>query len=174
MSRKKRSTSSDVLLCPSCGARYGLDERFCLECGMPLVYAGAHTADVQPGSARDRARKIRPEYTRGELVRVAGGRNQAEAELIQGLLLEEGVPSMLRRTRGFDVPDFLAAGPRDVLVPESGAETAHEVLRGADLAGEEPPPAQEVSRRQVGLMLAAIAGGGALTALIAWLLIQFA
>ena len=57
-------------------------------------------------------------------MRVAGGRNQAEAEFIQGLLLEEGVPSLLRRSRGFDVPDYLAAGPRDVLVPESGAPAA--------------------------------------------------
>ena len=37
-------------------------------------------------------------------MRVAGGRNQAEAELIQGLLLEEGVPSILRRTAGSTCP----------------------------------------------------------------------
>jgi hypothetical protein len=36
---------------------------------------------------------------------------------VQGLLRAEGIPSMLRRTRGFDVPDMLAAGPRDVMVP---------------------------------------------------------
>ncbi len=57
-----------------------------------------------------RARKVKPQYTEGELVRVAAPRHQSEAELIQGLLLEEGIPSMLRRTRGFDVPDMLAAG----------------------------------------------------------------
>jgi hypothetical protein len=173
VSRKRSSSSSDVLLCPSCGARYGLDERFCLECGMPLVYAGAHTADVRPGSPRDRARKIRPEYTRGELVRVAGGRNQAEAELIQGLLLEEGIPSILRRTRGFDVPDFLAAGPRDILVAESGAEAAHDILREAELTEDEPPVATpDVSGRRVGVMAAAIAGGGLAAAAIAWALLQ--
>jgi hypothetical protein len=43
-------------------------------------------------------------------------------------LLEEGIPSMLRRAGGFDVAEFLAAGPRDVLVPESGAEAAREAL----------------------------------------------
>jgi len=101
-------------------------------------------------------------------VRVAGGRNQAEAELIQGLLLEWGVPSVLRRTAGFDVPDFLAAGPRDVLVPESGAEAAREVLLQADLApttggGGGPRP----------LVLAAVVVlGGLTTALIAWLASQ--
>ena len=36
-------------------------------------------------------------------MRVAGGRNQAEAELIQNILLEEGVPSIVRRTAGYDV-----------------------------------------------------------------------
>jgi hypothetical protein len=84
---------------------------------MPLVYVGAGAGEYPASEARVRARKIKPEYTEGQLVRVAGGRNQAEAELIQNLLLEEGVPSVLRRAAGFDVPDFLAAGPRDVLVP---------------------------------------------------------
>ena len=59
---------------------------------------------------------------------MAYARNQAESDLIQNILLEEGIPSMARRTRGFDVPDFLAAGPRDVLVPESGAQAAREAL----------------------------------------------
>ena len=41
---------------------------------------------------RQRARKIKPQYDEGELVRVVGASNQAEAEMIQGMLLEEGVP----------------------------------------------------------------------------------
>ena len=61
-------------------------------------------------------------------VKVASARNQAEAEFIQALLREEGVPSMVRRTAGFDVPDFLAAGPRDVLVPEAAADLARQIL----------------------------------------------
>jgi hypothetical protein len=99
---------------------------------MPLVKEG----DEEPvrDQAHERARKIHPEYTHGEL---AGGRNQPEAELIQNILLEEGVPSVLRRTAGFDVPDFLAAGPRDVMVPESGYEAAREALHSE---GIEPAP----------------------------------
>ena len=42
---------------------------------------------------------------------------------------------MLKRSAGFDVPDMLAAGPRDVLVPRSGAEVAREVLMQAELLG---------------------------------------
>lgn len=69
------------------------------------------------------------EFATGELVKVAWARNQAEAELIQGLLREAGVPSMVRRSAGADVPDFLAAGPRDILVPESAVEIAREALQ---------------------------------------------
>ncbi len=74
------------------------------------------------------ARRVNVEYTEGELVKVARAEHQSEAELIQALLAEHGIPSMLRRSRGFDVPDMLAAGPRDVLVPESGAQAARETL----------------------------------------------
>lgn len=106
---------------------------------MPLVYSG--TSEEEPiTDAHERARKVRPRYARGELVRVTGGRNLADSELIQGILLDQGIPSVLRRTRGFDVPDFLAAGPRDVLVPESGYEAARELLRDADLLTAETPP----------------------------------
>jgi hypothetical protein len=66
----------------------------------------------------------------GKLVKVGYGQNQAEAEMIQGLLSEHGIPSMLKRAAGFDVPDFLAAGPRQVLVAEEVAEQAREVLEG--------------------------------------------
>ena len=66
----------------------------------------------------------------GKLVKVGYGQQQAEAEMIQGLLAEHGIPSMLRRAAGFDVPDFLAAGPREVLVVEELAERAREILEG--------------------------------------------
>lgn len=172
MSAKKSSTSPDEpLACPRCALRYGVDERFCASCGMPLVHVGADPIEKPESEAHGRARKINPVYTEGDLVRVAGGRNQAEAELIQGLLLEEGVPSLLRRSGGFDVPDFLAAGPRDVLVPAAGAQAAHDVLLQADMA---PAPAAERSGpRPLGLVVAIVAGG-LVSAGVAWLLIQLA
>jgi hypothetical protein len=96
---------------------------------VPLVYGPGVSDGGKPLSeSRERARKVRPQYAQGPLVRVATARNQAEAELIEGLLLEEGIPSLVRRSGGFDVPDFLASGPRDVLVPAAGAELAREVL----------------------------------------------
>ena len=127
------------LSCPRCALAHPIDERFCRNCGMPLAYAG--TGEEAPiTDAHERARKVRPQYARGELVRVTGARNSADGEMIQGILLEEGIPSLLRRARGFDVPDFLAAGPRDVLVPQSGYEAARDVLSGADLLTAEGPP----------------------------------
>ena len=131
--------SRGPLTCPRCALSHSLDERFCRDCGMPLVYAGVREEEPITG-AHERARKVRPQLAQGELMRVTGGRNLAEAELIQGILLDQGIPSILRRTRGFDVPDFLAAGPRDVLVPESGFQQARELLEGADLLTAEPEP----------------------------------
>ncbi len=166
MSRSSDSRSSS-LACPSCGREHAPQERFCDDCGMPLVESGAKPLEQPLSKAHGEARQINPIYAQGPLVRVAGGRNQAEAELIQGLLLAEGVPSMLRRSAGFDVPDFLAAGPRDVLVPEAGAQVARELLGQAELAPAEAPAG--MGPRPL-LLIAAIVGGGAIAALVAWLL----
>jgi hypothetical protein len=124
------------LVCPSCGTGHERDERFCTRCGVPLVIADPEPLRVSP--AHERARKVRPQYAEGALTRVAAARNQAEGELLQGMLLEEGIPSLMRRAGGFDVPDFLASGPRDILVPESGAEVARELLRWTPPAGRVP------------------------------------
>lgn len=135
---------------------------------MPLVYGGRVTEEPA-GAARLRARKVDPAYAQGEPVRVAFARNQAEADLVQNLLLEEGIPSLVRRSAGFDVPDFLAAGPRDVLVPTSGAEAARDVLRQADVAETiEPTPGRAIEALGFKVALA-VFGGGLVAALIAWL-----
>ncbi len=128
MRRREPEAAAEPLLCVSCHATAPPTERFCPRCGTPLVHGPAAAAPRPIGEARERARKIKPQYGEGRLVRVAAARHQAEAELLQGMLLEEGIPSMTRRTRGFDVPDFLAAGPRDILVPASGEAAARDVL----------------------------------------------
>jgi hypothetical protein len=157
--------TADELVCPSCDEPHPLDERFCRRCGMPLVYPGAPAIE-EPVSARHaRARKIDPRYTEGDLVRVAGAMNQAEAEFVQGLLLEEGIPSTLRRTRGFDVPDMLAAGPRDVMVPASGHGAARDVLMEAEIVGDEAVGAETAPGRVLAVLLGVLALG----ALIVWL-----
>jgi hypothetical protein len=156
---------TEPLVCPSCGSTHPLDERFCPSCGMPLVYSGRTGVDEPVTEAHERARKVKPQFTEGELVRVVSAQHQAEAEMVQGILLEEGIPSMSRRSAGFDVPDMLAAGRRDILVPASGAAAARDVLMQADLLDEAPPGPAVASpgRLLLGLMAAVIAVG-----LIAW------
>jgi hypothetical protein len=137
------------LVCPACGTGGELNERFCPRCGSPFVHApgAAGPAPVREDEARARARKIHPPYAEGELVRVATAQNQPEAELLQGLLLEEGVPSLVRRSGGFDVPDFLAAGPRDILVPRGGEEAARAALGTQAPTGSATRPAPVRARR---------------------------
>jgi hypothetical protein len=118
---------TDALVCPSCATTHEPHERFCLHCGIPLVRQGP-TEEPPRSELAQRARKVHKTYAEGPLVRAAWARNQAEAELIQGLLLEEGIPSLARRSGGFDVPDFLASGPRDVLVAAGGLDAAREIL----------------------------------------------
>lgn len=64
----------------------------------------------------------------GKLVKVGFARNQAEAEMLQALLLESDIPSILKRSGGFDAPEFLAAGPRDIWVNRGHADEARRIL----------------------------------------------
>jgi hypothetical protein len=104
----------------------------------------------------------------GDLIRVALARNQAEAEFIQGLLLQERIPSVVRRTAGFDVPDFLSAGPRDILVARSRELDAREVLLQAEVIDPhaEQPPATVAPLRLLMWLLVALGLG----ALLVWLI----
>jgi hypothetical protein len=156
----------EPLGCPTCARKFPLTERFCPDCEMPLVYVGR--GDQEPiTEAHEKARKVKPEYTGGEPVKVAFASNLAEAQLIQGILLEEGIPSFERRSRGFDVPDFLAGGPRDILVPGAGAEAARELLTdtGERVHLQDGAAAGERPLRLLAGIVAALAVG----ALFVWL-----
>jgi hypothetical protein len=133
---------------------------------MPLVLDAAEAPTDPAGTERHaRARKVKRQYSDGRLVRVASARHQAEAEMISLMLLDEGVASVVRRSSGFDVPDFLAAGPRDIMVAESGAEIARDVLRPPNA----PAPRRAAARRpwwvqalavaMIAVVLAATASG---------------
>jgi hypothetical protein len=162
---------ASLLICPGCGAGRASAELFCEHCGLPLIpSAPPEQSAAQEGERRRQLRKIKPQLSEGALVRVAFARNQAEGEFIQGLLLEEGVPSLLRRSAGFDVPDFLAAGPRDVLVPASGADVARQTLLEAELLGPTPVRASVSPPRLLAGLLVALALG----LLLVWLLLLLA
>lgn len=84
----------------------------------------------------------------GKLAKVAFARNQAEAEMLQGLLREAGIQSVLKRSGGFDNPDFLAAGPHDVMVDSDLAQKARAVLADTmvETEGEERAELNEQAR----------------------------
>jgi hypothetical protein len=167
-------SEAQPLACPNCARKYPLSERFCERCGMPLVYVGR--GEEQPiTEEHERARKVKPQFVGGDLVKAGWARNQAEGELIQGILLEEGIPSVQRRTRGFDVPDFLAGGPRDILVPQAALEAAKELLAdqrvepGAEVAPPLAGSGSSAGRLAAGILIALV-GAFALV----WLLYQLA
>jgi len=85
----------------------------------------------------------------GRLIKVAFARNQVEAEMLQGLLVEAGIPSVLKRSFGFDNPDFLASGPRDVMVNEGDAKRAREVLADTMLESEDDERAELEEQRRL-------------------------
>lgn len=164
--------TTDRLFCPRCARSYGLDRSLCDKCGLPLVYSPQAVAvDPSDASLEHEARKVNPSYSTGDLVKVARGGNQAEAEMIQQMLLTEGIPTILRRSAGFDVPDFLAAGPRDVLAPESGAAAARRLLQQAEF---QELPSNGAGRelikpwRVLAWIIVAVLIGGS----IAWLLFE--
>jgi hypothetical protein len=72
-----------------------------------------------------------------DLVKVAFARTQPEAEMLQGLLAEAGIPSVLKRSRGFDNPDFFASGPHDVMVHAGSVPAARKVLSETMLESED-------------------------------------
>ena len=87
-------------------------------------------------------------------VRVAVAANQAETELLQGLLQEAGIPSNWRRTGG-DIPDLLAAGYREIYVPAAAAEEAQALLATLEKpdSEEDVAPTRRIGLERTGLRL---------------------
>jgi hypothetical protein len=76
-------------------------------------------------------------------------------------LREADVGSVVRRAPALDVPEFLAAGPRDVLVAPSDVHIATDVLH----PGEPEPPSQ-MRRDRRSRVLAGLLIGAALVGLV--------
>jgi hypothetical protein len=155
--------SGAPLVCPACGSARGADERFCPDCAMPLVHADAGEAGRSVSELQERARKIKPQYTEGPLVRVAGARTRPDADLLQGLLLEHGVPSVLQQTSPTAVYMGSAGSDCDVLVAASAVATAREVLLDVDAAPESADDRVRPSRLLTGLLAACV-----LVAIVLW------
>ena len=87
-------------------------------------------------------------------VRVAVAANQSEAELLQGVLTNAGIPSNWRRTGG-DLPELLAAGYREIYVPEAAAGEAQALLATFEAPDSEQDaaPTRRIGLEHTGLRL---------------------
>ena len=70
---------------------------------------------------------------------MAAAPDESVALLMEGVLKDVGIPSLIQRAAGFDAPEFLDAGPRDVLVPRSLVEEAKQVLEDTSGLGSYAP-----------------------------------
>ncbi|MGK2931289.1 MAG: DUF2007 domain-containing protein [Solirubrobacterales bacterium] len=61
--------------------------------------------------------------------------NQTEADLIQSILKEEGIPSITRKPNGTFLTDLFGIGPRNILVPAAAEEKAKEILAEVERVG---------------------------------------
>ena len=65
--------------------------------------------------------------------------NETGAQLMGGVLEGARIPALIQRAPGFDVPDFLSSGPRDVLVPGALLEEARQILEDTTGLGSYAP-----------------------------------
>ena len=72
-------------------------------------------------------------------MKVAAAPNETSALMMEGVLNNAGIPSLIQRAPGFDAPDFLSAGPRDVLVPDSLLGEARQILEDTTGLGSYGP-----------------------------------
>jgi Putative prokaryotic signal transducing protein len=117
--------------------------------GSVLVVGGRCGGDcgIIPGTVEGRG--VEPDGT----VSVAVAANQSEAELLQGLLADAGIPSTWRRTGG-DLPDLLSAGYREIYVPAAAAEEARALLATVETPdGDDVPPTRRIGLEHTGLRL---------------------
>lgn len=61
-------------------------------------------------------------------IKVGSAPNESMALMMEGLLRGADIPVLIRRPTGFDAPDFLGGGPRELLVPEDALPEAREIL----------------------------------------------
>lgn len=83
-----------------------------------------------------------------DLVKVAFARTQAEGEMLQGLLMEAGIPSVLNRSQGFYSVSYVP-GPVDVMVAAHLAQRARDVLADTLLEDEADELAELEEQRRL-------------------------
>jgi len=158
---------SELLVCPGCGASRPAAELFCPDCRLPLVYDPDQAVPVKLSERRsgleDQAAAVGGRAGQGRV-----GSQSGRGRVHPGPAARGGSPEHAPPQCRFDVPDFLAAGPRDVLVARSGESTARQVLLEAEIVkpGSTVPQTAPV-RMFAGMLVALVAAS-----LILWLLYE--
>jgi len=75
-----------------------------------------------------------------EPVKVAFANNATEAAVVQGILKEEGIPSITRKPNGTFLTDLFGIGAREILVPAAAETHAARVLADYESASEDDLP----------------------------------
>jgi hypothetical protein len=122
-----------IKYCPECGAEYQEWAVKCIDCGVALV-------DTKPGSKPKSKNKDEivikggRKYVREPLVVIASFTNSLEAEFNKGILESEDIPSMVTSTDAIIAyqPDASAVGTIHLVVKESDAEKAKEILNSIE------------------------------------------
>jgi hypothetical protein len=107
--------------------------------------------------------EVDPRHTSVRLVQIVQARNPTEAQLMQSVLEDAGIPSIDRPSRAFDILDLLAVGPRDILVSAAAAEDARALLGveapvvpvGSTPAAFAEPPSRLLAKLTLALVAAA-------------------
>ena len=79
------------------------------------------------------------EGSEGEPVKVAFADNRSESDLIQGILKEDGIPSITRKPNGTFLTDLFGMGAREIYVPAAAEENAKQLLAYLQNDAEHPP-----------------------------------
>ncbi len=168
--------------CPFCGANLRAGDEACPQCDLPLLGSSAVQASRRARSVFDGAALFDdafPEYDEpapsfhggrprhgdsavpaGRLRCVVVAINQAEAEMLCGMLRHEGVPCMVRTP---DLHSYAQASLRcEVLVPEEALPLARQLLRIED----ENVPHQPSPHLVAGLLTLLLLGIAAVLSLL--------
>lgn len=74
-----------------------------------------------------------------EPVKVAFADNATESDLIQGILKDEGIPSVTRKPNGTFLTDLFGIGAREILVPAAAEEKAKALLAEYESTDQDLP-----------------------------------
>jgi hypothetical protein len=115
--------------CPECGGEYQEWAVKCIDCGVPLVDEKPNLKK-KPADEKEIVARSGQKYVKEPLVAMGSFATTLEAQLSQGILESEGIPSMITTDDKLIAyqPDTSSVGNIHLIVKTSDAEKAKEIL----------------------------------------------